>query len=416
MTETTIQKGDKLEDRVHQFLLDQQGFGDLVYGMYPPHLCTIKKKAKYFCKERSGYIEFDVVIELRREASNNLHLVVVFECKNHKNNIPETYVTDFSDKLNRLFRHNGKGIIVSSKPLQKGARALADSRRLGIAKFDGAGLDIIAERRGSSIVEPKYVERQIFEREKQPRPLKFSAYFSGSFFSSIHQLLEEFEYGDRKARPDSSLHSGTRVPWVEEDILQSRVDAILKDLEYQSGPVDLEEICSSRKISIVRETEPSHPDFGSVTLGFANFQSRSITIFPNGHLGRERFTLAHEIGHFELNHDQFLRSEMTLENDLFQKPIDKSDSNLDRMEFQANAFASCLLLPSPYFESVVAHYRKKLGIRNRGFGYIFVDDQRDNYMDYERLLSSVSAFFETSKKAVDVKLKKMKLVNDARTF
>ena len=45
---STLEKGNKLEDKFYQYLLAQKRQGDLVFGAYPPKLCKIYKKKKYY--------------------------------------------------------------------------------------------------------------------------------------------------------------------------------------------------------------------------------------------------------------------------------------------------------------------------------------------------------------------------------
>ncbi|WP_366524139.1 ImmA/IrrE family metallo-endopeptidase [uncultured Ruegeria sp.] len=46
-----------------------------------------------------------------------------------------------------------------------------------------------------------------------------------------------------------------------------------------------------------------------IPVGSANFSTRSIETYRNDDTNRERFTIAHETGHFCLKHDRYLRSE-----------------------------------------------------------------------------------------------------------
>jgi hypothetical protein len=88
--------------------------------------------------------------------------------------------------------------------------------------------------------------------------------------------------------------------------------------------------------------------------------------------------------------------------------------NYERLEFQANAFSSSLLLPSDVFHVAVAVGRSRFDIKDRGHGYIFVDDQPCNFVPYDDLLSDLSQYFEVSKQAIEIKLKKSGLLNDRR--
>jgi Zn-dependent peptidase ImmA (M78 family) len=84
------------------------------------------------------------------------------------------------------------------------------------------------------------------------------------------------------------------------------------------------------------------------------------------------------------------------------------------MERQANRFASHLLLPSFSFATKVSELRDTFGIKDRGHGYIFVDDQPCNYSPYNDFLSELSLHFETSKQAIEIRLNQMGLLNDRR--
>ena len=160
---STNQKGDKLEDQLYDYLQNQQRRGSLIYDLYPSQLCEIHRKKKYYCKEREGNVEFDVVIELFRQGASDPHLYVIFECKNHTSAIQERDVRDFSDKIHGIFQHAGKGIIVVSSRLQSGAEQLARNRRMGIVKYDEHGVDVIAERKGGVRAENGFVQAQIFD-------------------------------------------------------------------------------------------------------------------------------------------------------------------------------------------------------------------------------------------------------------
>jgi Zn-dependent peptidase ImmA (M78 family) len=63
------------------------------------------------------------------------------------------------------------------------------------------------------------------------------------------------------------------------------------------------------------------------------------------HVNRQRFTLAHELGHFEL-HMKEIGTEVHVDKTFLAFARDaKSSSGLDRKEVEANRFASELLVP-----------------------------------------------------------------------
>ncbi|TBY80626.1 ImmA/IrrE family metallo-endopeptidase [Rhizobium leguminosarum] len=407
-------KGDELEDAFFDFLVEQQRREELVYGLYPSNRCKIFKKKSYPCKERGAEVQFDIVIELYREGRTEASSYVVFECKNYRGGIPETCVTDFSDKLGRVFKHAHKGVLVVSSRLQSGADSLARSRSLGIVKYDQTGLDVVADRSGRNYLEARFVRSQIFQDERITKSLRFSAFNEGRFFGAINQFLRSIEPDLFTADEKEDRNPRGSVSYVSAGDIDMRANEVLRSVGYKSGPVDLKGICSSLSIDLQFSDELRLDPDGTTILGSANFDKRSIQINAHRDPNRERFTLGHEIGHFCLNHDRYLRSEMIVEQDLFADIEARDVFNYERLEFQANAFASSILLPGDVFRVAVDVGRSRFDIQDRGHGYIYVDDQPCNFAPYDDLLSDLSQYFEVSKQAIEIKLKKSGLLNDRR--
>ncbi|MEI5679530.1 MULTISPECIES: ImmA/IrrE family metallo-endopeptidase [unclassified Mesorhizobium] len=410
----STEKGDKLEDNFYEYLLEQKRRGELVYGLHPSENCEIFKKKGYYCKEREAEVQFDVVIEIYQKGRTSPFSYIVFECKNYEGGIPETCVTDFSDKLGRIFRHAAKGVLVVSSRLQSGADNLARSRSMGIVKYDGAGLEVVADRSGSFCFENRFVKSQIFRNERPIKSLKFSAFHDGKFFGTINHFLRSLEPG---LSVDDEIEDGSArvsVPYLTAEQIEKSAQEILEQVGYKSGPVDLEKICSMLSINLQFSEQLIEDEDGTPILGSANFDRKSITINSHANSNRERFTLGHEIGHFCLKHDRYLRSETIVERDLFVDGEAVHAFNYERLEFQANSFASNVLLPSHVFCAEVDLARIKFDIRDRGHGYIFVDDQPCNSQPYDQLLSTLSSEFKVSKQAIEIKLRKIGLLTDQR--
>ncbi|MBL1436691.1 MAG: ImmA/IrrE family metallo-endopeptidase [Rhodobacteraceae bacterium] len=410
----TVEKGNKLEDDFYNYLRDQQKRGLLVYGVHSPKLCTIHKKKKYYCSERKADVEFDVVVELFREGSSLPHLHVVFECKNYKSSVPEHRVTEFSDKIRRIFGHAAKGIMVVSSRLQSGAENIANNRGMGIAKYDELGLEVIAERKGGIRIENRYVKSQIFSDNGAAKSLKFSAYHDGRYFGSIDQMLRSFDSNLPIDSKQANIKASETVQYISDEKIQESAQNLLALVEYHSGPVDLTNICSVLSLELTFTEQTVQDADGKRILGSANFDRKSIQVNTHDSELQERFTIGHEIGHFYLFHDRYLRSEIIVEQDLFMDNETENVFNYDRLEIQANIFASELLLPTQIFQVKIDESREFLGIKDRGHGYIFVDNQPCNYTPYNDLLIQLSLFFKVSKQAIQIKLMRMKLLTDNR--
>lgn len=411
---STTAKGNKLEDAFHSYLLDQQRRGEAVFGVHHPDRCIIHKKKKYPSKDRGTPVQFDVVIEIYGEGRRAPHITVVFECKNYNGDVPEVYVREFSDKLKEIFPNGAKGVIVTSSRLKSGAENVARSRNMGIVKYDQHGLEFIVDRRGLSCLETPFVQSQIFRTNQHVKSLKFSAYHDGNFFGTFSQFLRSL--APQRFDDNEQENAGNRVsvPYVPADDIRAEAQKVLELIDYKLGPVDLEGACAALSINLQYTNKALRDADGTFILGSADFDRNLIQIHAHGNDNRQRFTLAHEIGHFSLQHKKFLRSEMIIESDLMIDGVVEGSFNYERLELQANIFASFLILPDSTFRIALDVARKTLDIRDRTHGYIYVDDQPVNYGLYQELLALLSDHFKASQQAIEIRLKSLGLVNDQR--
>lgn len=406
----TTKIGDELEAAFHHYLLDQQKRGEFVYGTYSPELCRIYRKKGYFSAERGSDVVFDVVIELFRFGATAPHSYIVFECKNHKTNISDLRVREFSDKLSDLFRHSAKGILVITSKLQSGAESIATKRGMGIVKYDRYGLDIIAERR-SNCVEKNSLRSQMLNNGQRARSLKFSAMLDSKYFAGIDELIAHLDPRDGDRLPGSSEK---KLPFLSTAQIRSEAGRILELVNYQTGAVDLPSVCKSLDIDL-KFTDHSAVDCdGAPILGTANFVHRLIEVNATNLDTRDRFTIGHELGHFVLGHEAFLRSESVIERDLKVSERSIDENSHMRLEYQANIFANELVIPHNQFLLRLDELRTELDFRDKGFGYIYVDDQPCNFVPFNALLSQLSTHFHVSKRAIEVKLARLQMLSDQR--
>lgn len=231
---------------------------------------------------------------------------------------------------------------------------------------------------------------------------------------SVSQLLRSFApelviEGGAVVGPQTNF-----VPFKSDVEIKRTAQKYLTLLQHTSGAVDLENLCKELKLQLTFSESLSYDSDGNPILGTANFRNKMIEVNLHGNKHRERFTIAHEIGHFCLRHDQYLHSDSITEHDLLVDAQSDCTLNYERLEHQANIFASELLLPDGDFRISVEGLRLHIGIVDRGFGYIFVDDQPCNYNPYNERMYALSSHFEVSKHAIEIRLKRMGLITDQR--
>jgi Zn-dependent peptidase ImmA (M78 family) len=408
----TTQKGDQLEDAFFSYLRDEQAQGKLLLDQYPGYLCTIHKKKKYPGSTRS--IQFDVVVEVRAQGRPSVSTYVVFECKNHTHSLSDSLLRDFSSRLTEAFGHSHKGFMVFTSRLQRGARQFAEERKIGLIKFDKHGIEFELGRTTSASLNPLFFHAQFSEEHPVVKPLKFCAYDGLNFYASIRDLIAT-SHGEGVRNHCNAESVTSHVSYLPDDVIADVADKTLKNISYVEGPVDLTNILSSEGIELLCSEDSIRDSLDNELLGTANFSNRTITVHAHSNRHRQRFTIAHEIGHFVLEHEKHLRSDTIVRSDLFISDAPDVSFFYRRLEAQANVFASQILMPREGFLKELHIACVALEIKNRGHGFIYVDDQPVNLKLYYKLLAHLSSTFDVSQYATEIRLKRMNLLTDRMT-
>lgn len=164
---------------------------------------------------------------------------------------------------------------------------------------------------------------------------------------------------------------------------------------------------------------------GKLILGSCHFPSRTIQIDPsllsNG--PRFNFTLAHEIGHLILHrklrldfreldtpigHIQDGRSHIRVSRHSARTPR-------DWLEWQADYFASALLIPRATLRQAIVDKQSELGV-NRRLGIIYLDNQPLNRHTHKMVLYHLRIIYQASRTVINIRLKHLGLIEDRQNF
>lgn len=141
------------------------------------------------------------------------------------------------------------------------------------------------------------------------------------------------------------------------------------------------------------------------------FLKKTVTdtpyIFVNkniNNIGRKNFTLAHELGHFVLQHYLHTASFFCAENDIKEE----GDVNSEQ-EKEANYFASCFLLPK---ERIKKEFINKLHWRTKDFSKVFlaVSAHGKSYSDWKAISGNLLKIFNVSELALKIRLTELGLI------
>lgn len=120
-----------------------------------------------------------------------------------------------------------------------------------------------------------------------------------------------------------------------------RAKEVLQTFGSKSAPVKVDEIASRAGIAV--RFMPLDDDLSGMI--FVKDGTPIIVVNSLHHPNRQRFTLAHELAHFEL-HMGDIGSEVHVDKKYLVMARDGSSSKgFDRQEIEANRFAAALLVP-----------------------------------------------------------------------
>lgn len=138
-------------------------------------------------------------------------------------------------------------------------------------------------------------------------------------------------------------------------LINSKVSAILRSMPDISLPIKIEEIARSRGLTIM-----PYP-LGVDVSGLLSIENGIGTIGYNQDEPkvRRRFTIAHELGHFELHKD---KSDLFVDKQFIYRSQNSRNSPANFvMEQEANFFASAILMPTDLVRMEVEKIEMDLG-------------------------------------------------------
>lgn len=168
---------------------------------------------------------------------------------------------------------------------------------------------------------------------------------------------------------------------------EKKATELLRALNIQFIPIPVEEI--AEKLNVFVEREP----FGGAELSGVLIRDENSTIIgvnKNDSPERQRFTIAHELGHFLLHKGTAIHVDRNFRVN-FRNGV--SSQATDFEEIEANAFAAALLMPE---ELIRLHVNEKV--------LAGIDLESDEE------IANLAEEFEVSRQAMLIRLSKLELI------
>ena len=396
----TTKIGDQFESKSLEILkrvIEEEQLGSL-----SKHLRIFSKKG-YYSHIRKSDIIFDLTIEVWPPNATRYALIYIVECKDYSTRVPVNKIEDFHSKIQQVAGVNVKGIFISNSPLQKAGYSYAES--VGMMVIQGESFDdykIVLHKinRDSELTGIPYIKGTSDINLIDKGLELVEKLIDKKILSILNKNISKVSYGiDRLSKTDIEQLAETEL---------NKINPLILSQAYTLNPRLLTDYLIKQYdiIIITHELED--------ILGSCDIENNTIGL-NKSIVGtrRELFVLAHEFGHFILHqklsidqmaYDAFEDAEFNFRKDSYELTNPKH-----WIEWQANYFASSLVLPKVIFLARVTISQSKL---NMHIGKIYLDDQPQNIKDFNELVRRLSYVFNVTKTTVIYKLKEMDRIKD----
>ncbi|EHH1047122.1 ImmA/IrrE family metallo-endopeptidase [Vibrio parahaemolyticus] len=421
----TVRKGDELEAAIFEFFSTQ-----IDHGQFWAHkdYCKIFTQKGYYSRDREKDIIFDVSIEIYLPGQETYSVLVLIECKNYNHRVPVDDIEEFYAKVQQVSGANIKGIVASTNAFQDGALRFSKSKGIGLLRyFEANNSEWVLTRSPSSIgrtvqaTERASINLALQQEDFVGKGFDCYCFFGSSFTNSTFEFFEQVitsELSEELVESACSIRTAkpepqTLVRYLDSSHIESKSELLLDSIGYFGGYVQDDKlskfVSENYGLSLVLNAQLQEGVLGSI-----DFSKNEIKIDTTQCETKERarFTLAHELGHYILGHADYILRESCYDSHLDEARNDVSIRDIMRLEWQANQFASSLLLPKKQFVMAFLEQARTRGIHNRGFGALFVDDQFCNKELLNLVTLSLMKQFNVSKTVIIIRLKQLGIMHE----
>jgi Zn-dependent peptidase ImmA (M78 family) len=123
---------------------------------------------------------------------------------------------------------------------------------------------------------------------------------------------------------------------ISRQIIEKEANLLLEKFDLKVIPIDIEKLAEKLGLNIYKELLPED------ISGILDLRTLPIIMVnKEHHIHRQRFSIAHEIGHYVLHKPKRIH----VDKQTFYRNY-KSSEGLDEIEIDANRFAAAILMPT----------------------------------------------------------------------
>lgn len=218
------------------------------------------------------------------------------------------------------------------------------------------------------------------------------------------------------------------IPSLSANDIEQKVEEVIEFF----NPSILHEPCETPLLFFVEETAKKFifsydlsQDLGvnlhgHKILGKFRFKPREILVDKSlaGDL-RQKFVIAHEFGHLVLHRNLLIKKDGYADVDIADSEKDLVTGKKilltprDWLEWQANRFASAMIMPRRTLRAALISVQKSLDI-HRNMGQIYLDEHAYSFRDFQRTLEMLQNIYQVTKANIEIRLSDLNLLIDVR--
>ena len=373
---------------------------------------SIAMDSKLYSEDIEENLFFDIIIEIYFP----LESLIVIKCFDSAESISLQNIQNFYNQKKEV--NAQKIILVSPNIFEQNIIQYAEKRKreIGLLNYEDIhNSEWLLRRSPSTLIswkEERLTQANSYNALRHGEDRESLSMFMVNLFSTNGQK----QIFSSAITLESTLKNRYRkVKFLNDELINQFVNKLLSKINYEKGMINFE------KIGFILEKEHNlnihynrvleadvlgEIDFGKSLISIDNHQCET--------LARMRFTVAHEIGHYILGHARYMYGEKytKIHNDKISSNLSDNRENIVKMEWQANQFASFLLLPIDSLLQDLNLLLKEFDVRDK----LYVDNQRCNIDTFMQITNRLMHKYKVSRAVVEIRLKKLGLLHKNNTY